>query len=74
METAGLDPATTVVVGDSNHDATMAASWNMAFIAITSGAGPLGPAQTDARRLEVRRLSDAAALVLLRPQGGRLEP
>jgi phosphoglycolate phosphatase len=74
METAGLDPATTVVVGDSNHDATMAASWNMAFIAITSGAGPLGPAQTDARRLEVRHLSDAAALVLLRPQGGRLEP
>ena len=74
METAGLDPATTVVVGDSNHDATMAALWNMDFIAITSGAGPLGPAQADARRVAVGHLSDAAALMLLRPQGGRREP
>ena len=73
MEIAGLDPATTVVVGDSNHDATMAASWNMEFIAITSGAGPLGPAQADARRVEVRHLSDAAALMLLRPQGDSRE-
>jgi phosphoglycolate phosphatase len=74
MEIAGLDPATTVVVGDSNHDATMAASFNMTFIAITSGAGPLDPARADARRLEVRHLSDAAALLLLRPQGGHHEP
>jgi phosphoglycolate phosphatase len=74
VEIGSLDPARTVVVGDSNHDATMAASWNMEFIAITSGAGPLGPAQADARRLEVRHLSDAADLVLLHPQGGRREP
>ena len=68
LEIGSLDPATTVVVGDSDHDAIMAASWKMAFIAITSGAGPLSPAQADARRLEVRHLSDAAALVLLRPR------
>ncbi len=71
MEIAGLDPATTVVVGDSNHDATMAASWNMVFIAISSGAGPLGPVLAHAERVEVRHLSDAAALVLPRPQGGQ---
>ena len=71
---AGLDPATTVVVGDSDHDAAMAASWRMTFIAITSGAGPLGPAPADAERVEVDSLADAAAFVLLRPQGGRREP
>jgi phosphoglycolate phosphatase len=74
LASADLDPATTVVVGDSNHDATMAASWSMAFIAITSGAGPLSPAPADAERVEVDSLADAAAFVLLRPQGGRREP
>jgi phosphoglycolate phosphatase len=68
MESAGLDPATTVVVGDSDHDAAMAASWKMTFIAITSGAGPLCPTQADARRLEVTNLPDAAALVLPCPR------
>ena len=74
LASAGLDPASTVVVGDSNHDAAMAAAWGMAFIAITSGAGPLSPASADLERMEVDNLADAAAFVLLRPQGGSREP
>ncbi len=74
IASAGLDPATTVVVGDSDNDAAMAASWNMAFIAIASGAGPLNPAMADTVRFEVDSLADAAAFLLVPPLGGRREP
>ena len=53
LASAGLDPATTVVVGDSDQDAAMAAVWSMTFIAVTSGAGPLGHAPAGAERVEV---------------------
>lgn len=74
LANAGLDPATTVVVGDSNHDAAMAASWGMTFIAVTSGTGPLSHMSADEERVEVDSLADAAAFVLLGPQGERREP
>jgi phosphoglycolate phosphatase len=70
----GLDPATTVVVGDSNHDAAMAASWGMTFIAVTSGIGPLSHVSAGEERVEVDSLMDATAFVLLRLQGGSREP
>ncbi len=63
LERAGLDPNRTVVVGDSNHDAAMAASWNMAFIAVTSGAGPLTRAPLDERCEEADCLADVSAFV-----------
>ncbi len=71
---AGLDPRRTVVVGDSSLDAAMAASWNMPFIAVTSGAGPLVPPVTDEIRLEAATLADAAATILPGSQGGTREP
>ncbi len=74
VASATIDPAATVVVGDSDNDAAMATSWNMAFIAIISGAGPLSPAAAGTERVEVDSLADAAAVVLVRPQGGRREP
>ncbi len=74
LASAGLDPATTVVVGDSNHDAAMAASSSMAFVAVTSGAGPLGHAAAGEERVEVDSLADATAFVLLRLQGESREP
>lgn len=61
---AGLDPATTVVVGDSDHDAAMAAAWRMIFIAMTSGAGPLVRPNDAQTRLEAANLTDVAAMVL----------
>jgi len=74
LASAGLDPATAVVVGDSEHDAAMAASWRMAFIAVTSGTGPLGHAAAGEERVEVDSLADATAFVLRRLQGGSREP
>jgi phosphoglycolate phosphatase len=71
---AGLDPGRTVVVGDSNLDAAMATSWNMPFIAVTSGAGPLVRPTTDETRLEAATLAEAAATILPRSQGGSREP
>jgi phosphoglycolate phosphatase len=61
---ASLDPATTIVVGDSDHDSAMAASRGMAFIAFTSGAGPLSQAPAEQKRVEKGRLIDAATYVL----------
>jgi phosphoglycolate phosphatase len=64
LRNAGLDPTTTVVVGDSDHDASMAASRGMTFIAFTSGAGPLSQASADQDRVEMDSLADVAAFVL----------
>ncbi|HUQ77873.1 MAG TPA: HAD family hydrolase [Patescibacteria group bacterium] len=61
---AGLNPGMAVVVGDSDHDAAMAASWGMTFLALTSGAGPLSPASADHHRIDVDSLAGASALVL----------
>jgi phosphoglycolate phosphatase len=74
LASASLDPASTVVVGDSDHDAVMAASWGMAFIGVTSGTGPLSHAPADEKRVEVESLADATSFVLLRPAGERREP
>jgi phosphoglycolate phosphatase len=74
LTSRGLDPATSVVVGDSNHDAAMAASWGMTFIAVTSGIGPLSHGSAGEERVEVDSLMDAAAFVLLRLEGGIHEP
>ena len=70
----GLDPTTTVVVGDSNHDAAMAASWRMTFIAVTAGIGPLSHVSVGEDRVQVDSLLDATALILLRLKGGSREP
>ena len=74
LTSCGLDPATTVVVGDSDHDGVMAASWGMTFIAVTSGIGPLSHGSAGEERVEVDSLMDATAFVLLRLQGGSREP
>jgi phosphoglycolate phosphatase len=64
LSEAGLNPQTTLVVGDSDHDAAMAATWGMTFIALTTGAGPLSPAPDDPNRIDVDSLTGASALVL----------
>ena len=64
LKSAALDPATTVVVGDSDQDAEAAASWSMVFIAVTSGTGPLSHVSGDEKRVEVASLADAMAFVL----------
>jgi phosphoglycolate phosphatase len=64
LAAAGLDPDMTVVVGDSDHDASMAASWGMTFIALTSGAGPLSQASGEDNRIDVDSLAGASAFVL----------
>ena len=74
LTSRGLDPTTTVVVGDSNHDAAMAASLGMTFIAVTSGIGPLSHVSAGEKRVEVNSLMDATAFVLLRLEGGSREP
>jgi phosphoglycolate phosphatase len=61
---AGLDPDMAVVVGDSDYDASMAASWGMTFVALTSGAGPLSPASGAQNRIDVKSLAGASAFVL----------
>jgi phosphoglycolate phosphatase len=61
---ADLDPRTTVVVGDSNQDAEMAAFWKMAFIGVTSGAGPLSHVAADEERVQLVSLADVARFVL----------
>ncbi len=65
----GLDPARAVVVGDSDHDEAMAASWSMPFIALASGAGPLSHASAAGNRVELDTLSEIAAFVLQGPVG-----
>lgn len=70
---AGLDPAVTVVVGDSDQDAAAATSCNLLFVAVTSGAGPLGHASAGDRRVDVGSLADVAA-VLRRLRGEDREP
>ena len=64
LATAGLDPVTTVVVGDSDLDGLMAASRGMTFVAFTSGAGPLSQAPAGQDRVEMDSLADVAAFVL----------
>ncbi len=64
LTSEGLDPATTVVVGDSDHDEAMAASWAMAFVALASGAGPLSHASVAQERVELDTLSEVATFVL----------
>jgi phosphoglycolate phosphatase len=66
---AALDPATTVVVGDSDQDGVAAASCSLPFVAVTSGAGPLGHAPVGTERVDVRSLADVAAIVVLRLGG-----
>lgn len=74
MVSAGLDPVTTVVVGDSDQDAAAAASWSMVFIGVTSGTGPLGHASAGEMRVEVVSLADATSFVLRRLRGEHREP
>jgi phosphoglycolate phosphatase len=69
LEDAGIDRATAVMVGDSEQDAIAAASSGIAFVAVLSGAGPLGHAREGQDRVEVESLFDAAARVL-HPPGG----
>ena len=64
LSSAGLDPATTVVVGDSDNDASMAASRGMIFVAFTAGAGPLNQAPADHHRVDIDNLADVAAFVV----------
>jgi phosphoglycolate phosphatase len=73
MVSAHLDVATTVLVGDSDQDAAAARSSGMAFVAVTSGAGPLGHATAGEERVEVGSLEDASAFVLGRSRGEDLE-
>jgi phosphoglycolate phosphatase-like HAD superfamily hydrolase len=74
LAAAGLDPAATIVIGDSDQDASMAEFWRMTFVAVTSGTGPLGHAQPGSMRVEVASLADAGAYVLRRSRGGSREP
>jgi phosphoglycolate phosphatase len=68
LELGALEPGNAVLVGDSDRDAEAAAASNIAFIAVTSGAGPLGHWPDGTPRVEVASLEDAAASVLaLRP-------
>lgn len=71
---AGLNAADSVLIGDSDQDAQAAASCGIAFIAVMSGAGPLGDGPAGAERVEVAGLADAAASALIRHRGGRREP
>ncbi len=71
MATHGLDPRNTVVVGDSRQDEEMAVSCGAAFIAVTSGAGPLCDREPGSARLDVGDLSEAAAAVLGAAVGGK---
>ena len=71
---AGLDPAATVAVGDSDQDAAAAMTVGLTFVAVTSGAGPLGHATAGEKRVEVGSLADAAALILGRLRGDHREP
>ena len=70
----GLDPATTVVVGDSDHDEAMASSWAMPFVALASGAGPLSHTSVAQQRVELDTLSDVTTFVLEGLAGGISEP
>jgi phosphoglycolate phosphatase len=70
---AGLSPVTSVIVGDSDQDASAAMFWGITFVAVTSGAGPLGDASVAEHRVEVGSLADATAIVLRRSPGGSRE-
>jgi phosphoglycolate phosphatase-like HAD superfamily hydrolase len=69
MSSADLDPATAVLIGDSNQDAAAAHALGLVFVAVTSGAGPLGHATDDEQRVEVASLADATQFVLGRTRG-----
>jgi phosphoglycolate phosphatase len=69
LDAAALDPETSVVIGDSDQDAVAARSSRMVFVAVTSGAGPLGDPMPGEKRVEVESLADAAAFVLGRLRG-----
>jgi phosphoglycolate phosphatase len=64
LKGVGLDPGSTIVVGDSDQDAAMAASGGMTFIAFTSGAGPLSRSPNGQKRVEMDSLADVAAFVV----------
>lgn len=64
LQSEGIDPATAVVVGDSDHDEVMAVAWGLPFIALIGGAGPLSPTPIAPERVEVDSLADVASLVL----------
>ena len=64
MRLAGLEPATTLVVGDSDSDASMARSRGMTFVAFTAGAGPLDQTSPDQDRVDIDNLADVAVFVV----------
>lgn len=66
LANAGLDPASVVVVGDSDSDAAMAASHGIAFVAYTAGTGPLSQDSEPRTRLELARLVDVGTVVVER--------
>jgi phosphoglycolate phosphatase len=66
---AALDPAATIVVGDSDQDRSAAASCRLPFLAVTCGAGPLGHAPIGDEYAHVRSLADVPAIVLRRLRG-----
>ena len=70
----GLEPSRTVVVGDSDHDAAVAADMGMHLLAATYGVGPLAPSASGAGRIDVGSLTEAAAKILeSEPGGGECE-
>lgn len=71
---ADLDPNGTIVVGDSDQDGAAAASCNLQFVAVTSGAGPLGHASAGVVRVDVGSLADVGTFVLRRLGGEDREP
>jgi phosphoglycolate phosphatase len=74
LKSAGLDPTATVVVGDSDHDAAMAAACHTALILVTYGIGNPSRASADEELLRANSLGEAAAFVLQRLRGGNNEP
>ncbi len=66
---AGLTSREAVLIGDSDQDGIAAAGQGIAFIAVTSGAGPLGHRPGDKLRVEVAGLEDAATSVLAERPG-----
>jgi phosphoglycolate phosphatase-like HAD superfamily hydrolase len=67
LSEAGLDSASTIAVGDSDQDAAMAEAWNIMFVAITNGIGPLSDVLPRTGCVEVESLMDASAFVLSTP-------
>jgi acetolactate synthase-1/2/3 large subunit len=74
LRSAGLDPAMTVVVGDSDQDAAMAAACHTAFILVTYATGQPSRASAYGEVLKANSLTEAGALVMQRLGGGNREP